>query len=101
MIFGIKLSTLIASFVMAVLAVVLDIRRHSLVSGLLAVVAGMAVAGLATEAIITGLGLPHEASYAVAGVLGISGRNIVIWITLVSKDPLTLWERIRGSGGNK
>lgn len=97
-IFGIKLSTLAAAGIMGVIAVVLDIKRHSWVSGVLAVVAGMVVAGLSTDAIVAGLNLPHDAAYAVAGVLGISGRNIVIWITLVSKDPLALWDRIRGRG---
>ena len=93
---GIKLSTLIAAAVMAVLAVLLDIKRHNWVTGILAVVVGMAVAGLSTDAIVLGLSLPAEASYAIAGVLGISGRNIVIWISLVSKDPLALWDRVRG-----
>ena len=95
-IFGIKVSTLFASFVMAVLAVLLDIKRHNLVTGLLAVAAGMAVAVLATDAIIVGLKLSHEWSYAVSGMLGISGRNLIIWLSLVSKDPLALWDRIRG-----
>ena len=95
---GVKLSTLIAAGIMGALAVVLDIKRHSLFSGVLAVLAGMVVAGLATDGIVAGLSLPLEASYAVAGVLGISGRNIVIWISLVSKDPLALWDRIRGRG---
>lgn len=95
-IFGIKISTLAASAVMAVLAVLLDIKRHSLVTGLLAVAAGMAVAVMATEPIIVGLHLPEEWGHAVSGVLGISGRNLIVWVALVSKDPLALWERIRG-----
>lgn len=95
-IFGVKLSTLAAAGIMGVLAVLLDIKRHSWITGILAVITGMAVAGLATDAIVAGLNLPHDAAYAVAGVLGISGRNIVIWISLVSKDPLALWDRIRG-----
>src|SRR5690554_772009 len=97
-IFGIKVSTILASAIMAVLAVLLDIKRHSLVTGVLAVAAGMAVAVLATDAIVGGLGWPPAWSHAVAGVLGISGRNIIIWVALVSKDPMALWERFRGRG---
>src|SRR5690606_21329927 len=81
-IFGIKVSTLIASAVMAVLSVLLDIKRHSLLTGVLAVICGMAVAALATDPIIEGLGLPLAAGYAVAGVLGISGRNLIVWIAV-------------------
>lgn len=95
-IFGVKISTLVASAVMAVLAVLLDIRRHSLVTGILAVAAGMTVAVVATEPIVSGLRLDPTWSHAVAGILGISGRNLIIWISLVSKDPVALWDRIRG-----
>lgn len=95
-IFGVKLSTLCASAIMAVLAVLLDIKRHSLITGLLAVAAGMAVAVLATDPIVRGLNWPQDWSHAVAGILGISGRNIIIWVSIVSKDPLALWDRVRG-----
>lgn len=91
--FGVKVTTLAASFIMALLAVLLDIKRHSLVTGILAVISGMAVAVLATDPILANLNLPGDWSHAVAGVLGISGRNLVIWIGLVSKDPMALWER--------
>lgn len=100
-IFGIKVSTLMASAVMAVLAVLLDIKRHSLVTGILAVVAGMAVAITATDPIVNGLGWPAEWSHAVAGVLGISGRNLIVWVALVSKDPIALWDRLRGKEPKK
>lgn len=94
--FGIKVSTLIASAVMAVLAVLLDIKRHSLLTGLGAVVAGIAAAALATDPIVSGLKLDPAWSHAVAGVLGISGRNLIVWISLISKDPLAVWDRVRG-----
>ncbi|MBU1307411.1 MAG: hypothetical protein KKF33_18055 [Alphaproteobacteria bacterium] len=100
-IFGIKVSTLMASAVMAVLAVLLDIKRHSLVTGILAVIAGMAVAIVTTDPIITGLHLPADWSHAVAGILGISGRNLIVWVSLVSKDPMALWDRFRGKEAKK
>jgi hypothetical protein len=37
----------------------------------------------------------------VAGVLGISGRNLIIWVSLVSKDPMALWDRIKGNPPKK
>lgn len=94
--FGVKVTTIVASGIMAVLAVLLDIRRHSLLTGILAVLSGMAVAVLATDPIVANLSLPGDWSHAVAGVLGISGRNLVIWVGLVSKDPMAAWERWRG-----
>jgi hypothetical protein len=100
-IFGIKVSTLLASAVMGIIAVLLDIKRHSLVTGILAVAAGMGVAVLATDPIVSGLHLEGTWSHAVAGVLGISGRNLIIWVTLVSKDPLALWDRIKGAPPKK
>lgn len=95
-IFGVKVSTLLASAIMAVLAVLLDIKRHSVVTGILAVAAGMTVAVMATDAIVSGLKLDPTWSHAVAGILGISGRNLIIWISLVSKDPMEFWDRVRG-----
>jgi hypothetical protein len=98
-IFGVKVSTLFASAIMAILAVLLDIKRHSLMTGILAVIAGMAVAIAATDPIVNGMGWPPDWNHAVAGVLGISGRNLIVWVALVSKDPLALWDRIRGKSG--
>jgi hypothetical protein len=76
--------------------VLLDIKQHSFLTGVLAVISGMAVAVLATDAIVSNLNLPGDWSHAIAGVLGISGRNLVIWISLVSKDPLAALDRWRG-----
>ena len=98
---GVKVTTILASFIMATLAVLLDIKRHSFVTGVLAVVCGMAVAVLATDPIVANLNLPGDWSHAVAGILGISGRNLVIWVGLVSKDPLALWDRVRGKAPPK
>lgn len=100
-IFGIKISTLFASTLMAVLAVLLDIKSHSVLTGLLSVAAGITVAGIATDPIINGLHCPADWGHAVAGILGISGRNLIIWVALVSKDPLALWDRIRGKQSDK
>lgn len=94
--FGIKVSTLAASAIMGVLSVLLDIKRHSLLTGMLAVLAGMTVAVTATDPIVHGMGWPPDYSHAVAGVLGISGRNLIVWVSLVSKDPLAALDRWRG-----
>jgi len=97
-VFGIKVSTMFASLVMAVLAVLLDIRRHSVWTGLLAVVAGMTAAVVFTDPVTSFLNWPESSSHAIAGVLGISGRNIIVWVAVVSKDPVAIWDRIRGKG---
>jgi hypothetical protein len=59
-IFGVKVSTLVASAVMGIIAVLLDIRRHSVLTGILAVAAGMGVAVLATDPIVSGLKLARK-----------------------------------------
>ena len=92
---GVKVTSIAASFIMALLAVLLDIKRHSFVTGVLAVFCGMAVAVLATDPVVANLNLPGDWSHATAGILGISGRNLVIWIGLISKDPTALWDRWR------
>lgn len=95
-ILGIKVSTLLISFGMAALAVLLDIRRHNFVTAILAVFAGMSVALIGTDFIVEWLTLPPSASYAVAGVLSISGRNIIVFISVVSRDPWHAWEKWKG-----
>lgn len=95
-IFGVKVSTLLASLVTGLLAVLLDVQRHSFLTGILAVTSGMIVAVMATDPIVSGLKLDPSWSHAVAGVLGISGRNLIVWVSLVSKDPVAFWERLRG-----
>lgn len=56
-------------------------------AAILAVAAGIGVAVIATDPIVSGLDLQGTWSHAVAGVLGISGRNLIIWVSVVSKDP--------------
>lgn len=80
----------------AVIGVLLDFRRHTWATAMLAIVSGVFVAYLATDLIVSILSLPQNASNAIAALLGISGRNLLLWVLQVSRDPINLWDRIRG-----
>lgn len=95
-VFGVKISTIASALIMAVLAVLLDIKRHTWLTAMLAVICGVVVAVLATGPLTAWLHLDDNWSHAVAGVLGISGRNLIVWISKVSKDPTALVRLWRG-----
>jgi len=95
LLFGIKVSTLLVSTIAAVLSVLLDIKGHSLTTALLAIASGIIVAIVCTEPIAAWIGI-KGADHAIAGVLGIAGRNLIIWVAITSKDPWALVDRLRG-----
>jgi len=89
-------ASFIAAVFGAVIGVALEFRRHTLVTAILAIISGVGVAWFGTDAIVTILNLPPVASNAVAAILGISGRNLISWWLSASKDPISVWDRIRG-----
>lgn len=93
---GLKASTIIAAVVMAALGFLLDSRRHSFGTAMLAIAAGTAVAVLMTDPITDYLHLTQGWQNAVAGILGISGRNFIMVVNRLSKDPGTLVRMWRG-----
>lgn len=89
---AVKLGTVWPALIGAALAVAIEFRRHTWATALLALCSGALVAYAATEPVIEYLNLSPSAGHAVAGVLGISGRNVIVWLLLVSKDPLKAWK---------
>ena len=89
-------ASFVASVFGAAIGVALEFRRHTWATGTLAIISGVGVAYFGTDAIVTILNLPPVASNAVAAVLGISGRNLISWWLSASKDPMSVWDRIRG-----
>jgi hypothetical protein len=87
-----KLGTVWPAIIGAILAVAIEFRRHTWVTALLAICSGALVAYAATDPVIEFFNLSQNAGHAVAGVLGISGRNLIVWLLLVSKDPLKAWK---------
>lgn len=75
----------------AALAVAFEFKRHTWATAILAFVSGAVVAMFATGPIIDFWSLPESYSNAIAGVLGISGRNLIVWLLQASKDPLKAW----------
>lgn len=89
-------ASLFASFLGAAIGVALEFRRHTWATAVLALISGVFVAYFGTDPIVSILGLPANAGNAVAAVLGISGRNLISFWLSASKDPISLWDRIRG-----
>ncbi len=89
-IFGIKIATLIAGFVGSVISVVVDFRNHDFPTALGAVFAGVFIAVILTEPTIEFSGLSKTFGHAVAGIYGIAGRNLVMWVRKASQDPTSI-----------
>ena len=89
---SLKLATIWPALVGAALAVLFEFKRHTWATAALALISGAFVAYIATEPVVSYLGLEQSASNAVAGILGISGRNLIVWALTASKDPLAIWK---------
>lgn len=92
---GIKATYVIFSTLAAIIAVLLDRKRYTWWTAILAVIAGALVAILATDPIVSILSLPENAAHGIAGVLGITGRNLVMWVNKASENPLKAWSEWR------
>jgi Na+/proline symporter len=77
----------------AALVVGLEFKRHTWATAILALLSGAFVAFIGTEPVVQFFDLQDNAAHAVAGVLGISGRNLIIWVVNASSDPLSFWRR--------
>lgn len=95
MYFYLKLSTIFSSSVAAVLYVLIEIRQHSLFTATLAILSGVMVATLCTTPIVEFWSLPDSSEHAIAGVLGITGRNLIISLGRAAKDPVKFWNDVR------
>lgn len=95
-IFGAKASTVLAGSAAAILFVLLEIRQHSVFTATLAILSGVMVAALATTPILEFWNLPSSAEHAIAAILGITGRNLIIWVGRAAKDPAKFWATLRG-----
>lgn len=91
-----KAATIGASFLMAVISVLIDRNHHTPVSGFLAIVAGTLMGVIAATSIVALMNWPEQVGYAIAGIFAISGNNLIRWLLRASNDPLSIWDRIRG-----
>jgi hypothetical protein len=98
-ILGLKVATLISSGVAAVVSVALDWRSYDPITAVASVFAGMFVAVVGTELTLSLIGAtdnPGSWGYAVAGVYGISGCNVIRWLKRASVDPPQLLKDLLG-----
>jgi len=89
---GAKFASVFTSMAGATIAVLLEFKRHTWATAALALVSGVFVAFVATEPIVEFFSLSSNAGNAIAGVLGISGRGLIVWLLQISKDPLAAWK---------
>ena len=91
-----KSSTILAAAVGALISILLNLRDHSPMTAVLSLAAGVLVAFAATEPLIEYFKLSQNAGNAVAGALGIVGRNIIIALREGTRDPIATFNRLRG-----
>ncbi len=85
-----------ASAVMAIAGVLLDLRKHTLASAILAVIIGTLVGVIAASSIIPMMNWPQESGYGISAVFGISGNNLAKSLLRASANPLSSWNKWRG-----
>ncbi len=85
--FGIKLATIVTAFIGAILSIGVDLKSHTKLTAFGSLLAGVFIAAIATEPTIEFFNLSITWGHAVAGIYGISGRNLVVWISRASKNP--------------
>lgn len=80
---------------MAVFSVLVDAKRHSPLSAMLAIVVGTVTGVIAASSIVAIMGWPEQAGYGVASIAAISSNNLIKWILRISSDPLSAWSKWR------
>lgn len=87
-IFGFKLATILSSMAAAGLSVALEWKKHSALTAIGSVFAGVFVAVIATGATVGFFGFEDENwSRVIAACYGITGRNLIIWLRDAANDP--------------
>lgn len=93
---SIKLPTILIAGGMAILGVFIDGKRHHWPTAVVAIIAGMAMAALLVDPLQDFFHLTDIWKNALAGLLGIGGRNLVVVISKVSRNPSYLIRLWRG-----
>ena len=86
-IFGIKIATIIAGFIGAVISIVVDYRSHDFLTAIGSLIAGVFIAAIATNITIEYFSLSEVWGNGIAGFLGITGRNLIVFFIRASRDP--------------
>jgi hypothetical protein len=97
---GAKAGTIVTAAMFAGMGFLLDSRRHSVWTAVLALAAGTTMAVVFTDPIVDYLGHPNWAN-GIAAMLGVGGRNLIMFINRVSQDPTELVRFWRGDKGRE
>ena len=93
-----KFLIIITSLTMAVIAVGLDARKHTLPSALFAIFAGTVIGVVSAVALVALFGWSEAVGYGVASIASISGNNLVKWLLKISQDPTSIIRLWLGRG---
>lgn len=77
----------LAGMVASALSIATQFREHTKWTATTSFIAGVFVAFIAVEPTIEYFNLSSKWAGVIGAVCGISGRNIVVWISRASKDP--------------
>jgi hypothetical protein len=91
-----KAATIAASFLMAVIAVLIDMKNHTWPSAILAVLCGTVLGVISAISIVSLMGWTEQVGYGVSAIFGIAGNGLVKWIIKMSQDPsklLDMWRK--------
>ncbi len=91
-----KAAVIAASALMAIASVLVEMKKHTLLSALLAIFVGTVVGVIAASSVVAVMGWPEQAGYGVAGIFAISGQNLVRFFIKASADPVKTWKDWRG-----
>ena len=86
-IFGIKIVTIVLGFIGAVISVIGEIRKYDFITAIGAISAGVFVAVIASGATIEYFELTDAWGNGVAGLYGVIGRNLLIWLRRAAQNP--------------
>lgn len=81
---------------MAIVAVLMNSKKHTLPSAILAIIAGTVLGVIAASSIVALMDWPEQVGYGISAVFAISGEGLVKTLIRISNDPLSAWSKWRG-----
>lgn len=91
-----KAGIIAAAVTMAVVSVLINSKKHTLPSALLAIIAGTILGVIAASSIVALMGWPEQVGYGISAIFAISGDGLVKSLIRMANDPLSTWKNWRG-----
>ncbi len=91
-----KAGIIAAAAGMAIVSTLINAKKHTLPSAILAIVAGTIMGVIAASSIVALMGWPEQVGYGISAIFAISGEGLVKSLIRISNDPLASWKNWRG-----